>query len=148
MQAGRQAEEEVSRSNAEGNRLRKAIQKHTRERYAQKQVCSTITTALNNTNLFCLCAQRARVCQNSSATAALCFRLLAVVSTLSSMKTAKSLCKPTTVSIYTASEDHYSLAAQHSGYCHRYEMQLDIKLCSHASFVAVAQRRHLSTICC
>ena len=33
------------------------------------------------------------------------------------MKTAKSLCKPTTVSIYTASEDHYSLAtfaAQHS----------------------------------
>ncbi len=109
MQAGRQAEEEVSGGNTEGNRLRKAIQKHIGERYAQKQVCSTITTALNNTNLICRCAQRARVCQNSSAIAALCFRSLAVVLTVSLLKTAKSLCRPTAVFVYTESEDHYGL---------------------------------------
>ncbi len=44
-------------------RLRKAIQKQTGERYASKKVCSTTTTALHNTNLICLCAQRARICQ-------------------------------------------------------------------------------------
>jgi hypothetical protein len=83
IQAGWQAEEELSGGNAEGNRLHKAIEKHMRESYAQKQVCNTVTTALNNTNLICLCAQRAKVCQASSATAAMFFHLLAVVLTVS-----------------------------------------------------------------
>ncbi len=41
VQAGQQAEEEVSEGIPEGDRLRKAMQKYAAERYAQKQVCST-----------------------------------------------------------------------------------------------------------
>jgi len=64
VQAGRQAEEEMKKPNAEGAKLRKAMQKHIGERYAQQQVCSTITTTLNSRHLICNCAQRARVCKN------------------------------------------------------------------------------------
>ena len=149
VQAGRQTEEEVTGGNAEGNKLRKAIQKHIGERYAKKQVCSTITTTLDNRHLVCLCAQRARVCQNSSAAAALCFHLLAVVLTVSLLKTA-SHCADPQQCLYTHRLRIFTvwlhlLNCTALCYCHRYDTVLDIPLCSHASIVAVAQRRHLST---